>query len=64
MMVERGCFCSGGRSAAVRRIGLSRFSGDCGERAPSFCDTHTTVLDCANGYQKENQEEVNKIEEE
>lgn len=24
---------------------------------------HTAVLDCANGYQKENQEEVNKIEE-
>jgi hypothetical protein len=32
--------------------------------APPFCDTHRTVLDCANGHQKENQEEINKIEEE
>ena len=29
-----------------------------------FCRTCAAVLDCANGYQKENQEEVNNIEEE
>jgi len=30
---------------------------------PRFCRTHATVLDCANGYQKENQEEVHEVEE-
>jgi hypothetical protein len=28
-----------------------------------FCRAHRTVLDCANGYQKEDQEEVDEIEE-
>jgi hypothetical protein len=28
-----------------------------------FCRAHSMVLDCANGYQKENQEEVDEIEE-
>ena len=28
-----------------------------------FCRLYTAVLDCANGYQKENEEEVNQLEE-
>ena len=28
-----------------------------------FCRAHRTVLDCANGHQKEDQEEVDEIEE-
>jgi hypothetical protein len=28
-----------------------------------FAHTQATVLDCANGYQKENQEEVDEVEE-
>ena len=28
-----------------------------------FCSQEATVLDCANGYQKENEEEVDEVEE-
>jgi len=31
--------------------------------SPLFCRAHRTVLDCANGYQKEEQEEVDESEE-
>ena len=31
--------------------------------SPPFCRAHRTVLDCANGYQKEEQEEVDESEE-
>ncbi len=34
------------------------------ERPPGFCPRMRPVLDCANGYQKENQEEVDEVEEE
>lgn len=32
-------------------------------RLPVLCYPHTAVLDCANGYQKENQQEVQGTEE-
>ena len=32
------------------------------EHPRPFCCGHGAVLDCANGYQKENQEEVNNVE--
>ena len=31
--------------------------------ARPFCRTHAPVLDCANGHQKENSEEVGEVEE-